>query len=83
LYAEYPAERPYLEKLEGQKAEQTPESLMSIWGMDRETAMSKAQDLATLGFFEARGVRTDPTYWVPFLYRDALKLVQGKAESEV
>lgn len=30
LYAEYPTERPFLEKLEAQKAEQTPESLMFI-----------------------------------------------------
>jgi hypothetical protein len=82
LYAEYPAERLFLEKLDGQKAEQTPESLMSIWGMDRDAAVKKAQDLVTLGFFEARGTRAEPTFWVPFLYRDALHLVQGKAEAD-
>jgi hypothetical protein len=82
LYAEYPNERPYLEKLEGLKAEQTPESLMSIWDLDRDSAVKKAQDLVALGFFEARGTRTEPTFWVPFLYRDALRLVQGRAEGD-
>jgi hypothetical protein len=82
LYAEYPAERPFLEKLEKEKAEQTPESLMAIWGVDRDAALAKAATLVALGFFEARGSRTEPTFWVPFLYRDALHLVQGKAESE-
>jgi hypothetical protein len=83
LYAEYPTERPFLEKLEGQKAEQTPESLMVIWGVDREIALKKAADLVSLGFFEARGPRTDPTtFWVPFLYRDGLHLVQGKADGD-
>lgn len=57
LYAEYPAERPFLEKLDGEKAEQTPESLGVIWGVSRDEALSKAQDLAALGFFEARGTR--------------------------
>jgi hypothetical protein len=80
LYAEYPGERAYLERLEGQKAEQTPESLMEIWNLDREQALKKAQDLVEIGFFEARGTKIEPTYWVPFLYRDALNLVQGKAE---
>lgn len=79
LYAEYPEERSYIEKLEGEKSEQTPESLASIWGLDRDGAIKKALDLAKLGFFQIRGTRAEPTYWVPFLYRDALKLVQGKA----
>lgn len=80
LYAEYPAERPFLEKLEGEKAEQTPESLASIWGLSREEALAKAQKLASIGFFHSRGTRSQPTFWVPFLYRDALNLRQGKAE---
>lgn len=82
LYAEYPTERPYLEKLDGQKAEQTPESLASIWGTTREEALEKAADLVSVGFFESRGTRTEPTFWVPFLYRDALNLVQGRAEGD-
>lgn len=82
LYAEYPNERPFLEKMEGRKAEQTPESLAAIWGVSEQEALHKAKDLVALGFFEERGTRMEPTFWVPFLYRDALYLVQGKAESD-
>jgi hypothetical protein len=35
-----------------------------------------------VGFFERRGTAGDPDYWVPFLYRDALGLVQGEARLE-
>ena len=79
LFAEYPAERPFLEKLVGEKTEQTPESLASIWRVGREEAINKAQDLVEIGFFQIRGTRTEPTFWVPFLYRDGLNLVQGRA----
>jgi hypothetical protein len=79
LYAEYPAERPFIEKLQGEKTEQTPESLAEIWGLSREEAVAKAQQLVALGFFQTRGTRAEPTYWVPFLYRDALNMVQGRA----
>ncbi|OAM77791.1 hypothetical protein A3840_08445 [Devosia elaeis] len=80
LYAEYPANRSYLEKLEGLKAEQTPESLAGVWGVTIDEANARAQDLVGVGFFEQRGTKSQPSYWVPFLYRDALKLVQGRAE---
>lgn len=82
LYAEYPNEKEFVSKLEGEKAEQTPESLCALWNVDRDAAISKAKELATLGLFEERGTREQPTFWVPFLYRDALNLVQGRAESE-
>ncbi len=81
LFAEYPSEKPFLEKLRGEKTEQTPESLAEIWGIEKAMALVKAQELVALGFFQARGTRTEPTFWVPFLYRDALSLVQGKAGS--
>lgn len=80
LYAEYPAERAFLEKLNGEKTEQTPESLAVIWNVSRDAALNKASQLVALGFFEARGTRAAPTFWVPFLYRDALNLVQGRAD---
>lgn len=83
LYAEYPTERPFLEKLVGEKTEQTPESLSEIWGVTREQALVKAGDLAALGFFQVRGTRAEPTFWVPFLYRDGLKMVQGRAGSTI
>jgi hypothetical protein len=80
LYAEYPNERPFIGKLDGQKAEQTPESLAGLWSVSRDDAITRAKKLVGLGFFEERGTREEPTYWVPFLYRDALSLIQGKAD---
>jgi hypothetical protein len=82
LYAEYASERPFVAKLEKQKAEQTLDSLSELWGISKEAAIAKARELVEIGFFVERGTRENPTYWVPFLYRDALHLVQGKAESE-
>jgi hypothetical protein len=82
LYAEYPSERPFISKLEGQKAEQTPDSLADLWSLPRDVAIARAKELVELGFFEERGTREEPTYWVPFLYRDALNLVQGKADAD-
>jgi hypothetical protein len=82
LYAEYASERSFVSKLEGQKAEQTPDSLADLWSLTREAAIAKAKQLVELGFFEERGTRESPTYWVPFLYRDALNLVQGRAGTD-
>jgi hypothetical protein len=82
LYAEYSSEKPFIEKLRREKTEQTIENLSALWELDAVETSRKAQDLVTLGFFQKRGNRLDPTYWVPFLYRDALELVQGKAGSQ-
>jgi hypothetical protein len=82
LYAEHDDQRGYIEKLKGQKAEQTPESLMQTWGADRSEAIAIASALASLGFFEQRGSQAEPTFWVPFLYRDALGLIQGQADAD-
>ena len=80
LYAEYPAQRELLEKLRDAKTSQTPESLAEIWGISVEEAAARATELTRIGFFEARGIRQAPEYWIPFIYRDALDLVQGAAE---
>lgn len=80
LYAEYPAQKPALEKLRGSKTLQTSESLSGIWGVSGDEALKRANELATIGFFETRGTPQAPEYWVPFLYRDALDLIQGAAE---
>jgi hypothetical protein len=83
LYAEYAPLKRYVSKLEKQKAEQTPESLANLWGMAETTdAILKARELVEIGFFVEKGTTDEPTFWVPFLYRDALHLVQGKAESD-
>jgi hypothetical protein len=39
-----------------------------------------AMNLVEVGFFEKRGTKMDPDWWVPFLYRPALDMVQGSAD---
>ena len=80
LYAEYSDAQRFLEKLKGEKTEQTAESLAAIWDVSEAKATEQAQQLVNIGFFQQRGSREQPTYWVPFLYRDALHMVQGLAE---
>jgi hypothetical protein len=82
LYAEYPNHRQYIEALDGQKTEQTIDSLAPIWGIDKTATLQEANELVDLGLFEKRGTRDTPTFWVPFLYRDALNLIQGRAEAD-
>jgi hypothetical protein len=81
LYSEYPEQKSYIERLRGEKAEQTLASLASIWKLPEEDARKIAQRLSEIGFFELRGPRDSPTFWVPFIYRPYLDLVQGKAEA--
>lgn len=80
LYAEYPSLKPYIEMLEKNRATQTETSLQAIWRVEEQEARSTAKKLVEVGFFETRGNREDLQYWVPFLYRDALSLVQGMAD---
>jgi hypothetical protein len=80
LYAEYPAIKLHIERLEGEKTQQTPETLAAIWGVDLDEARRIADQLSDVGFFERRGEMQAPAYWVPFLYRDSLSMVQGEAK---
>lgn len=82
IYAEFPDLKRYLEKLKGEKTEQTVETLANLWKVDDAEALAIAERLTNVGFFEPRGDRSHPSYWVPFLYRPALDLVQGAADSE-
>ncbi|WCS26719.1 hypothetical protein LOK46_07805 [Methylobacterium sp. NMS14P] len=82
IFAEYMSEKPFIERLYRQKTEHTPESLGALWGVNRDTAIRKADQLVELGFFERRGTNQEPTFWIPFLYRDALNSVQGKADAD-
>jgi hypothetical protein len=80
LYAEYPDLKPYVEKLEGEKAEQLPQTLASIWEIQEGQAIEIAEQLVGVGFFERLVDHlSNVSYWVPFLYRDGLNLVQGQA----
>ena len=80
IYAEYPTLKAALIELEGEKTEQTPQSLAAIWKTsENETAML-IEELIEIGFFQPRGGRDHWTYWVPFLYRDALLMSRGTAD---
>jgi hypothetical protein len=79
LCAEHPSLINDLTKLEREKSEQNLETLQQIWGYaDQETSLLAAK-LFDIGFFASRGTKVSPVFWVPYLYRDALKMVQGSA----
>jgi hypothetical protein len=80
LIAEHPDLKEILAKLNGQKTEQTVDSLSEHWEIDHDQAAAQAQKLVEIGFFELRGSRDAQTFWVPFLFRDALSMSQGLAE---
>lgn len=76
IYAEYYHLKEYIELLEGQKAEQTIESLTTIFECKDEDIKKIVDDLVSIGIFEKRA----NTYWTPFIYRPTLKLVQGRED---
>ena len=80
LLAEHPDLKEILAKLNGEKTEQTVDSLTELWEMERDQAVALAQRLVEIGFFELRGSKDAQTFWVPFLFRDALSMSQGLAE---
>ena len=80
LYAEYPTHKRWIESLRGAKTLHTTATIAGIWGVSTGDASTHANELVTIGFFEMRGTAQSPEYWVPFLYRDALDLIQGAAE---
>ena len=80
LYAEYPEFREYIEKLRGEKTQYLAASLVKIWKLSADKTIQVVRDLCMIGFFEQRGEKENPIFWVPILYRDALDLVQGSSE---
>jgi hypothetical protein len=82
LYAEHPDLRSWLERLRGEKTSQTAATLADIWSCSPGDANARAQELVDVGFFEVRGDKNAPDFWVPFLYRDALQMIQGSADTE-
>lgn len=81
LYAEYPRLKPWIEGLRGEKTLQTADTLARLWRLSPADSATTAQELVDIGFFEIRGEKEAPAYWVPFLFRDCLDLVQGSAEA--
>jgi hypothetical protein len=82
LCSEYSNLTPWLKAMEGEKTQQTPATLAKIWHVSETEASHRAEKLAEVGFFQKRGTKDQPSFWVPFVYRDALHLVQGQAEAE-
>ncbi|WP_371481991.1 P-loop ATPase, Sll1717 family [Kitasatospora sp. NBC_00315] len=77
IYAEHPDLREYIKALEGHKTHHNAQSLAGIWEIPEEQAKAIAMRLVEIGFFEKK---PQQEFWVPFLYRPALSLVQGRAE---
>jgi len=75
LMAEYPNLQMYFELFRDGKAEHNRESLHSLLGGSREELQSAIDLLVGCGFIE----RIGDTWKVPMLYRDGLKITQGKA----
>ena len=69
-----------MQQLEGEKTEQTPGSLAKNWRVNPQEALAMANRLVEIDFFQSGGTKEDPRSWFPFLYRDALKMVQGAAD---
>ena len=82
LYAEYDDVQAFVEKLRGEKTQQSVQTLASIWKLSPARTRAMADNLVEIGFFEQRDPRETPNYWVPFLYRDALEMIQGEARSD-
>jgi Fic family protein len=82
LYAEYPNLRIWLEKLDGERTLHTLDTLSRIWEVSKDQAKETANQLVDIGFFEPKGSKESPKFRVPFLYRDALSMIQGTAESD-
>lgn len=80
LCAEHPALKLFLDKLDTEKTEQSPTSLSKLRKITSDKAVEIADQLVEAGFFERRGSKDAPTFWVPFLYRDALRMLQGSAD---
>lgn len=76
LYAEHPSLRSYMEALREQKTRHNRVSLSRVWNTSVSDAEQVAEELVSIGFFEPR----QEDYWVPFMYRPALEMVQGSAE---
>ena len=74
LRAEFPHFWPYIEKLEGSKAEHNRDTLRKHFGGNTDMVI---KNLCSIGFFQYK--KTTDTFQVPFLFRAGLKLKQGKA----
>ena len=56
IYAEFPDLKDYIQKLEGQKAEQQINTLSKIWNIDLELTTKISKKLSAIGFFEEKEI---------------------------
>lgn len=82
IYAEFPVLKLYVELLRGDKAEQSVETLMNKWSLDKGETIDVAKKLISIGFFEQRGEILNPKYKIPFMYRPYLDITQGSATTD-
>lgn len=81
LFAENAHLKQYIQKLDGNKAEQSLETLANLLGKSIEETKLIAAELVSVGFFEQRAARDEGIYKIPFIYRPYLRVTQGKAFS--
>lgn len=75
IYAEYPTLKPYIQKLDKQKTEQTLISLRGIWGLEEKETEDIIKRLIEIWFFKDKWT----TYWVPHIYRNWLNMIQWQS----
>jgi hypothetical protein len=80
LCAEHASLKRLLNLLEGKKTHQTAKTLAKIWNTSETDAHRNAERLTEIGFFEKRTAKEKTVFWVPFVYRDVLKMTQGQAK---
>ncbi|MDT7838079.1 P-loop ATPase, Sll1717 family [Aquabacterium sp. OR-4] len=81
LFAENPHLKPFIQGLDGNKAEQSLETLAGLWGKSLDETKRIAAELVVVGFFEQRAARDEGIFKIPFIYRPYLRVTQGKAFS--
>jgi hypothetical protein len=81
LFAENAHLKQYVQKLDGNRAEQSIETLATLWGKGSDETKLIAAELVFVGFFEQRAARDEGIYKIPFIYRPYLRVTQGKAFS--
>lgn len=76
IYQEYPDLKKYIKDLEERKTEQRIETLSEIYNLSKAETQEIANKLVGIGFFVEK--EKNKIYWVPFLYRGGLNMIQGK-----
>lgn len=76
LYAEYPDVKAYVEAFREKKASQNLQTLSSLWGTDTDETKKVIDELNKFGFISKE--TNNEVYTVPFIYRPALAIKQGK-----